>query len=84
MRFESTGIDATDRSLLSIPGELYLRGEPVGICLKTRVVGRDDDRLLILGTARIDYRELREACGLRLPWSVPADRIGILLAADFR
>jgi len=84
VRFESTAIDAAGRKSLSIPGQLYLRDEPVGICLKTRVVGREADRLLILGVARLSYRALREACSFRLPWSVPADHVRILLAADFR
>jgi polyisoprenoid-binding protein YceI len=84
VRFEPAAIDEVDRKLLSIPGDLYLRGEPVRIRLKTRVIGRDDDRLLILGTARVSYRAVREACSFWLPWSVPADHVRILLAADFR
>jgi polyisoprenoid-binding protein YceI len=84
VRFESAAIEEVGRKQLSIPGELYLRDEPIDVRLSTRVVGREDDRLLILGTGRISYRALRQTCGFRLPWSVPADHLRILLAADFR
>jgi polyisoprenoid-binding protein YceI len=84
VRFESTAIEEVGRRLLSIPGQLYLRDEPVSVRLDTRVIGRENDRLLILGTARLSYRALRDACSFRLPRSVPADHVQILLAADFR
>jgi polyisoprenoid-binding protein YceI len=86
IRFESTAIGAVglgDRCL-SIPGKLYLRGTPIDVTLDARVISHDDDRLLIIATARLSYPALREACSVRLPWSVPANRIQILIAADFR
>ena len=61
-----------------------LRGEEIPLTLDSRVVGRRRDRLLILGTGRLDYGALRAATEFRLPWTVPAGHLRVLLAADFR
>ena len=85
VRFESTGLETGgDPKRLSIPGTLYLRDEPVPVTLSTRVVGRGRDRLLVLGVGELAYSTLCAASGVRLPRSVPASRVRILLAADFR
>ncbi|HEU5356102.1 MAG TPA: YceI family protein [Actinocrinis sp.] len=84
LRFESTGFDIDGPGRLTIPGSLYLRDEPIPLTLDTRVVGRGPDRLLVLGTGRFAYSTLCAATPVRLPWSVPAGRMALLLAADFR
>jgi polyisoprenoid-binding protein YceI len=84
IRFESTGFETDEPGRLTIPGNLHLRGEPIPLTLDTRIVGRDRDRLLILGVGHVAYNTLRATTPFRLPWSVPAGRIRILLAADFR
>ncbi|NUP39906.1 MAG: hypothetical protein HOY76_23590, partial [Streptomyces sp.] len=48
-----------------------------------RVVERTADRLLVLGTLRLPYRPLRRTTGLTLPRIRPADRIRLLVAAEF-
>jgi len=84
IRFASTGFETSEPGSLSIPGELYVRDEAVPLTLRTRVVGQGRNRLLIIGTAQLAYSVLREACLFRLPRSVPAGRVRLLLAADFR
>jgi polyisoprenoid-binding protein YceI len=84
IRFESTGFDSGEPGRITMPGTLHLRGEEIPLTLDSRVVGRGRDRLLILGTGRLDYGALRAATEFRLPWTVPAGHLRILLAADFR
>jgi polyisoprenoid-binding protein YceI len=84
VRFESAGFETGVPDRLVIPGSLYLRDEPIPVTLDARVVGRGRDRLLVLGTGRFAYTTLRAATPVRLPWSIPAGRMGLLLAADFR
>ena len=85
VRFESTGLETGGNpERLSIPGTLYLRDAPVPVTLSTRVVGHGRARLLVLCRGEVHYSALRAACDVRLPWSVPAGRIRLLLAADFR
>jgi polyisoprenoid-binding protein YceI len=84
IRFESTGFESDEPGRLTIPGSLHLRGEAAPVMLDTRVVGRGRDRLLILGSGRLDYSALRATTAFQLPWSVPAGSVRILLAADFR
>ncbi|HZP51040.1 YceI family protein [Actinocrinis sp.] len=84
IRFESTGLDSGEPGRITIPGTLHLRGDEIPLTLETRVVGRGRDRLLILGTGRLDYSALRATTEFRLPRTVPAGHLRILLAADFR
>jgi polyisoprenoid-binding protein YceI len=84
IRFESAGLETGEPGRLAIPGVLRLRGETVPVTLETRIVGRGRDRLLMLAVGRLDYSMLRATTEFRLPWSVPAGHISILLAADFR
>jgi polyisoprenoid-binding protein YceI len=84
IRFESTGFDGGEPGRITIPGTVRLRGEEIPLTLDTRVVERRRDRLLILGTGRLDYSALRATTEFRLPWTVPAGHLRILLAADFR
>ena len=85
LRFESAGLETGgDPERLNAPGTLYLRDAPVPVTLSTRVVGRGRARLLILGQGQLHYSTLRAATDVRLPWSVPAGRVRLLLAADFR
>lgn len=84
IRFVSTGFEISEPGTLSIPGELHLRDEAVPLTLRTRVVGQGRNRLLVIGTAQLAYSLLRETCLFRLPRSIPAGRVRLLLAADFR
>ena len=87
IRFASTGFEAAEPAEpggLRIPGELHVRDGAVPLTLRARIVSRGEDRLLIIGTARIAYSQVRELCSFRLPRPVPTGRISLLLAADFR
>jgi hypothetical protein len=69
---------------LQLIGDLNLRGVRFPALLRLRVVERADDRLLVMGTARLPYRLLRRATGFRpgrLPR--PATRLRLLVAAEF-
>lgn len=69
---------------LQLTGDLVLRGVRFPALLRLRVVERTDDRLLVVGTARLPYRLLRRATGFRpgrLPR--PATRLRLLVAAEF-
>jgi polyisoprenoid-binding protein YceI len=84
VRFESTGFETDEPGHITFPGNLHLRDEPIPITLSTRIVGRGSDRLLVLGLGQFAYSTLRAATAIRLPWSVPAARVRLLIAADFR
>ncbi|MEH0419218.1 hypothetical protein [Streptomyces sp. B21-083] len=100
LRFEFEGLDRTDGAptlltsdtvellrggrQLQLTGDLHLRGVRFPALLRLRVVERADDRLLVVGTARLPYRLLRRATGFRagrLPR--PATRLRLLVAAEF-
>lgn len=69
---------------VQLTGDLDLRGVRFPALLRLRVVERTDDRLLVVGTARLPYRLLRRATGFRpgrLPR--PATRLRLLVAAEF-
>ncbi|WP_406493397.1 hypothetical protein OHB06_21630 [Streptomyces sp. NBC_01604] len=68
---------------LQLSGDLDLNGVAFPVLLRLRVVERADDRLLVVGAARLPYRLLRRATGFRLPWRVPATRLRLLVAAEF-
>jgi hypothetical protein len=84
LTFVSTSIKPeADGSRLRIPGELALGGAPAPATLTLRVVDRTADRLLVLGTLGLQYGPLRRTTGLTLPRIRPADRIRLLVAAEF-
>ncbi|MFI1359785.1 hypothetical protein ACH4TV_40325 [Streptomyces sp. NPDC020898] len=69
---------------LQLTGDLNLRGVRFPALLRLRIVEHTDDRLLVVGTARLPYRLLRRATGFRpgrLPR--PATRLRLLVAAEF-
>ncbi|WP_449349538.1 hypothetical protein [Streptomyces shaanxiensis] len=68
---------------LQLTADLDIDGTPFPVLLRLRVVDRAEDRLLVVGTARLPYRLLRRATGFRLPWRLPATRLRLLVAAEF-
>ncbi|TLS45851.1 hypothetical protein FE633_11860 [Streptomyces montanus] len=68
---------------LRLTGDLELRGVAFPVLLRLRVVERADDRLLVVGTARLPYRLLRRATGFRWPRLCPASRLRLLIAGEF-
>jgi hypothetical protein len=68
---------------LQVTGDLDVNGVAFPVLLKLRVVERTDDRLLVVGRARLPYRLLRRATGFGLPWRRPATRLRLLVAAEF-
>ncbi|MFF3455232.1 hypothetical protein ACFYXH_13020 [Streptomyces sp. NPDC002730] len=82
--FESDcGEPAADGSRLVCPGQLTLRGKPLPTDLPLRVVDCTAERLLVTGTTQVPYRLLRAATGFALPHTRPADRLRLLVAAEF-
>ncbi|MEU9879523.1 hypothetical protein [Streptomyces phaeochromogenes] len=68
---------------LQLLADLDVRGVAFPVLLRLRVVRCAEGRLLVVGSARLSYRLLRRATGFRLPWSRPATRLRLLLAAEF-
>ncbi|MDQ1028754.1 hypothetical protein QF035_006336 [Streptomyces umbrinus] len=68
---------------LQLLADLDVRGVAFPVLLRLRVVRCAEDRLLVVGSTRVSYRLLRRATGFRLPWSRPATRMRLLLAAEF-
>ncbi|MPY64510.1 hypothetical protein FNH08_47370 [Streptomyces spongiae] len=68
---------------LRLLADLELGGVLFPALLWLRVVERADDRLLVVGTARLPYRLLRRATGFRLGRLCPATRLRLLVAAEF-
>lgn len=79
----SERVDAVPGDRLQLTGDLDLNGVAFPVLLRLRVVERDEDRLLVVGTAKLPYRLLRRATGFRLPWRIPATRLRLLVAAEF-
>ncbi|MEU6183248.1 hypothetical protein [Streptomyces coeruleorubidus] len=79
----SEEVDEVHGGRLQLTGDLDLNGLPFPVLLRLRVVERADDRLLVVGHARLPYRLLRRATGFRLPWRRPATRLRLLVAAEF-
>ncbi|MGW2240802.1 hypothetical protein [Streptomyces sp. NPDC001759] len=87
LTFAGTAIepDAND-ARLRVPGELAtgdttVPGFPATLAL--RVVERTDTSLLVLGTIRVPYHPLRRTTGFALSRIRPADRLRLLIAAEF-
>ncbi|MFE9455139.1 hypothetical protein [Streptomyces sp. NPDC006739] len=77
-------VPEADGTRIRASGELAaLPGRPTPATLVLRVVDRADDQLLVLGTIRLPYGPLRRTTGLTLPRTRPADRIRLLVAAEF-
>ncbi|MGI5458685.1 hypothetical protein ACQEWB_37045 [Streptomyces sp. CA-249302] len=84
LTFVSTSLTPTDEATrLHVPSELALADAPFPAVLGLRVVERTAERLLVLGTLRVPYRPLRRTTGLPLSRTRPADRIRLLVAAEF-
>ncbi|GHD15227.1 hypothetical protein GCM10010313_42570 [Streptomyces violarus] len=79
----SEQVDEVHGGRLQLTGDLDLNGLAFPVLLRLRVVERADDRLLVVGHARLPYRLLRRATGFRLPWRRPATRLRLLVAAEF-
>ncbi|RPE43147.1 hypothetical protein EDD90_6330 [Streptomyces sp. Ag109_O5-1] len=87
LSFVSTAVEPeADGARLRIPGVLAT-GDPtvpsVPATLTLRVVDRADDSLLVLGTAQVPYGPLRRTTGFVLSRIRPADRLRLLVAAEF-
>ncbi|MCX5256656.1 YceI family protein [Streptomyces canus] len=79
----SEQVDALPGDRLQLTGDLTLNGVAFPVLLRLRVVERAEDRLLVVGAAKLPYRLLRRATGFRLPWRIPATRLRLLVAAEF-
>jgi hypothetical protein len=87
LTFVSTAVEpVAGGTRLRLPGSLGTGDaslEPVPATLLLRVVERTDDRLLVLGTARVPYGPLRRTTGFALSRTRPARHLGLLVAAEF-
>ncbi|MFE0258291.1 hypothetical protein [Streptomyces sp. NPDC059010] len=87
LTFVSTAIEPdSDDARLRIPGELATgdtTAPGVPATLTLRVVERTDSSLLVLGTTRVPYGPLRRTTGFALSRIRPADRLRLLIVAEF-
>jgi hypothetical protein len=83
LSFASAHIKRPATGSLLARGELRLRDAAFAARLRARIVECDEDRLLLLGTLTLPYRELSRATGFRLPPTAPAHRLRLLFAAEF-
>lgn len=77
-------ISTVDDTYWRIRATLTLRATPIDITMRARIVDCAQSRIALLATGAISSRALRAACSVRLPRTVPADRLRLMLAADFR
>ncbi|KPI24475.1 hypothetical protein OK074_6972 [Actinobacteria bacterium OK074] len=69
---------------LQLLGDIRLSGTDFPALLTLRVVERADDRLLVVGTARLPHRLLHRATGFRYGGRLrPATRLRLLVAGEF-
>ncbi|MFH8735854.1 hypothetical protein [Streptomyces sp. NPDC017964] len=87
LSFVSTAVEPEAQgSRLRLPGELATADPTVPAVpatLTLRVVERTDDSLLVLGATRVPYGPLRRSTGFTLSRTRPADRLRLLVAAEF-
>ncbi|WP_329577668.1 hypothetical protein [Streptomyces sp. NBC_01361] len=87
LSFVSTAVEPEAQgSRLRLPGELATADPTmpaVPATLTLRVVERADDSLLVLGTTHVPYGPLRRSTGFTLSRIRPADRLRLLVAAEF-
>ncbi|MFF7986273.1 hypothetical protein ACFZDK_45425 [Streptomyces sp. NPDC007901] len=87
LSFVSTTIEPeAEGSRLRVPGELATGDTTVPsvpATLTLRVVERTDACLLVLGTSDVPYGPLRRTTGFTLSRIRPADRLRLLVAAEF-
>jgi len=84
LRLRADRISTVDATRWRIRAQLTLRAAPIDITMKARIAVCEADRIALIATGAVSSRELREACSIRLPRTVPADRVQIMFAADFR
>lgn len=84
LRLRADRISTVDDLSWRIPARLSLRDSLIDITLRARVVALTEDRIALIAAGAISSRALAQTCSVRLPRSVPADRVRLMLAADFR
>lgn len=84
LRLEAGRISTVDDTSWRMPADLSIRDELVRIIMKARVVSLTEDRIALIATGAVSSQVLAQTCSVRLPRSVPANRIRLMLAADFR
>lgn len=67
-----------------VRAKLHVRATPIDIPMSVRIVSCTADRIALIAVGTISSRTLGQVCSVRLPRLVPADRVRLVLAADFR
>lgn len=84
LRLRADRISTVDETRWRIRAQLTLRAAPIDIAMTARITVCEADRIALIATGAVSSRALRETCSVRLPHTVPADRVRIMVAADFR
>jgi hypothetical protein len=84
LRLRADRISTVDDSRWRIRAKLTIRATPIDITMKARITTCEEDRIALIAVGAVSSRALRETCSVRLPRSVPADRVRLMFAADFR
>jgi polyisoprenoid-binding protein YceI len=84
LRLEAARISTVDETYWRIRARLHIRATPVDITMKARIAACTEERIALIAIGAISSRTLRETCSVHLPHSVPANRVRLFLAADYR
>jgi|GEM_PF-3318507 len=84
VRLRADRISTVDETRWRIRATLTIRATPIDLTMKARIAACEEDRIALIAIGAVTSRALRETCSVRLPRSVPADRVRLMLAADFR
>ena len=84
LRLQADRISTVDETRWRIRANLAIRATPIEIAMKARIAVCEEDRIALIAIGAVSSRSLRETCSVRLPRSIPANRVRLMLAADFR
>ena len=84
LRLEMERISFVGGPQRRVRAKLHVCATPIDLTMNVRIASCTEDRIALIAVGTISSRAFRQTCSVRLPRSVPADRVRLILAADFR